>query len=434
MSTTRTHQRFPGIAVMAFMTCALAGSSARVHAASPPTIVVTTTAELEAAMTPANAGAKILVKAGVYDLTQALTVPDDATLVGEGEMVFDASGLPTGFEPSGRTAIRATMSVVGDILTLGDGVSVRNIAVEDVEGRTGNLIAALSRAPGDALSAQVDECEMVDPNPNGIAPSGPTGASLVAVTRNPNLGQDPPAHVGSDISVRMARSIVRSPGGGAGVFAINFAAQSTIGLVLERNVIGGGVISSGGVSRPEAVTGASVNIESRRNLYRSDTAEPGVLGWNLLGGSGSPAFPTAPSTANALRLHSKDDTIDGFFVGIMARGGQRFFEASGPSSSNRIDMRLIGLRIRTVEDPFASDLALYGALSAVDGVSPGDDNVVRVLVRQSDGSGPRFNDYADSIGGGSGNRLEIVGSPRAFARTNTDIDPAPPAEFFESQN
>ena len=420
--------------VSACLASSLLPGDARALPNGPPaTIVVTTTAELEAALVPANAGAKILVKAGTYDVGQALTVPDDATLVGDGEMLFDATGLPTGFAPAGRTAIRATLSVVGDVLTLGDGVSVRNLAVEDAPGRAGNLIAVLSRAPGDSVSAQVDECEMINPNPNGIVPAGPTGASLVALTRNPNLGQDPPAHAGSDVSVRMMRSIVRSPGGGAGVFAINFATQSAIGVVLERSVIGGGVITTGGVSRPDAVTGASVSIESRRNLYRSDSAEPGPLGWNLLGGAGSPAFPSAPSTSNVLRMRSKDDIIEGFLGGIVARGGQRFLAASGPSSSNGIDMQLIGLQVRTAADPLASDLALFGALSAVAGVSPGDDNVVRVLVRQSTGSGPRLNDYADSSGGGSGNRLEITGNENAFAQTNDGFDPIPAAEFFTAQ-
>ncbi len=409
-------------------------TASHLPAAPNNTIVVTTSAELAAALSPANAGARIHVTAGEYVVSAPLVVPNDATLEGEGVMTFDGSGLPAGFEPAGRTLIRAVPGFAGDMLTLGDGVSVRSLAVEDAAGRSGNLIAVLSRAPGDSISAQVDECEMINPNPNGIAPSGPTGASLVAVTRNPNLGQDPPAHAGSDISVRMTRSLVRSAGGGAGVFAINFATESAIGLVLERSIIGGGVITTGGVSRPDAVTGASVSIESRRNLFRSDSAVPGALGWNLIGGAGSPAFPSAPSTSNVLRMHSMDDTIDGFVGGIVARGGQRFLAASGPSSSNGIDLQLVGLHVRTAADPAASDLELYGALSAVAGVSPGDDNVVRVLARQSTGGGPLLNVYADSIGGGAGNRLRIVGSARAFEKTNDGFEPPPPAEFFESGN
>src|SRR5215510_14109693 len=97
-----------------------------------PDIVVTTAAELQSALSPANAGARILVRAGVYDVSQALTVPDRATLVGEGVMSFDESGLPAGFEPSGRTLLRATVGLVGNVLTLGDGATVRDLVIENV--------------------------------------------------------------------------------------------------------------------------------------------------------------------------------------------------------------------------------------------------------------------------------------------------------------
>ncbi len=238
-------------------------------------IVVTTTAELEAALTPANAGKRILVRAGEYVVSQALTVPDDAALVGEGEMNFDGSGLPTGFEPAGRTVIRSTAALVGDVLTLGDGSSLRGLVIEDVEGRTGgNLVAAYSRAAGDFISAAVTECEIINPNPAGIVPAGPTGAGLVALTRNLNFGADPPAHEGAVVRVEMRRSIVRCPGGGTGVFAINFAAHGEIGLVLQRNLIGGQLILNGGVSRPDAVTGASIRVESQRNSMRIRVVSP----------------------------------------------------------------------------------------------------------------------------------------------------------------
>jgi len=41
-----------------------------------------------------------------------------------------------------------------------------------------------------------------------------------------------------------------------------------------------------------------------------------------------------------------------------------------------------------------------------------------------------LNEYADSIGGGTGNRLEITGNARAFSKTNEGLEPPPPAEFF----
>ena len=97
-------------------------------------------------------------------------------------------------------------------------------------------------------------------------------------------------------------------------------------------------------------------------------------------------------------------------------------------------MYLLGARIETV----TADLALFGAASFASGVPTGDGNIARILVRQATGSGPRSNLYADSVtptmsGLGVGNRLELVGSPNAFDRSNEGFVPAPPAEFFTSE-
>ena len=217
--TTTTHRRL----LNALLTITLVGAAAPLLA---ETIVVTTTAELEAALTPANAGMRILVRAGEYELSQALTVPDNATLVGEGEMIFDDSGLPTGFAADGRTVLRSTPTLVGDVLTLGDGAMLRGLVIEDAPGRQGgNQVVVSSRAVGDFLSAVLDKVEIINPNPAGIVPAGPTGAALVVMTRNPNLGQSPPPHEGAVIEVEMRRSIVRASSRGTGVFAINFASH-----------------------------------------------------------------------------------------------------------------------------------------------------------------------------------------------------------------
>jgi hypothetical protein len=64
---------------------------------SPQTIVVSTSAELEGALSPSNAGRYITVRAGTYELTHGLVVPDGATVAGEGAMMFDESGWPQGF-------------------------------------------------------------------------------------------------------------------------------------------------------------------------------------------------------------------------------------------------------------------------------------------------------------------------------------------------
>jgi hypothetical protein len=404
------------------------------EAAPRQEIVVTTTAELEAALSPANEGAQILVRAGEYDVSHALTVPDGATLAGEGVMAFDESGLPTGFEAPGRTLLRATAALVGDVLTLGDGATVRGLVIEDVVGRlvAGNVVAVVSRAAGDFIFVRIEECEIINPNPSLVQPQGSTGRGLVVITRNPDL--EPP-HEGAVLRVQMTQSIVRSPGAGFGVFAINFASHAEIRLDLESNVVGGGLNSAGGVGRPDSVTGAGVVIQSSCNLYRSDSPVPTAIGWTLFGGADapSPLFLSQASTFNSIQIHSNDDRIEGFATSISAAGARRFGSLSEPMSSNSVDMNLHGTRFVTT----TSDLRLFGAVSFVD-VSTGDENSLRVLVSQATGSGPRLNRYAHSstpsMGNlGVGNRLEIAGNANAFDQTNNDFVPPPPAEFFTAQ-
>jgi len=392
--------------------------------ASPqePDIVVTTAAELQSALSPANAGARILVRAGVYDVSEALTVPDRATLFGEGVMSFDESGLPTGFEPSGKTLVRAMAGLVDNFLTLGDGATVRGLAIENVVG-PGHAVAVVSRAAGDFVSARIEECEIINPN----LPA--SGRGLAVMTLNPDLE---PAHEGAVLRVQMTRSIVRSPRAGNGVFAINFASHSEIVLDLESNVVGGGLNSAGGVGRPDATTGAGVIIRSSHNLYRSDSLVPTAIGWTLFGGGDAPVAVGASqaSTFNSLQIHSIDDTLAGFATGIVAAGGRRINALSETISSNRVDLNLHGTVLQTT----TVDLRLSGATSLV-GVSTGDENTAHVLLDRATGSGARANQYAHSAtpptgSPGIGNRLEIVGNANSFDQTNQNILPPPPAEFF----
>ena len=393
-----------------------------------PDIVVTTSAELQSALSPANAGTRILVRAGVYDVSQPLTVPDGATLVGEGVMSFNESELPTGFEPNGRTVLRATAALVGQVLTLGDGATVTGLVIQDVGGRlvAGNVVAVVSRAAGEFLSARIEECEIITPS---VVPAG-LGRGLVVTTLNPDLQ---PPHEGAVLRVQMRRSIVRSPGAANGVFAINFASHSQIILDLESNVVGGGLNSAGGAGRPtNAVTGAGVIIKSSHNLYRSDSPVPTPMGWFLFGGSDTPSAVLASqaTTFNTLQMHSKDDQLVGFATGIAAIGGRRFNALSENISSNRVELNLHGTVLQTT----MVDLRLVGATTQV-GVPTGDYNTAHVLIDQATGSGARANRYNHSgfpaIGSpGIGNRLEIVGNANAFDHTNQNILPPPPAEFF----
>jgi hypothetical protein len=417
---------------LAIMATAIAFATPRSTVAASPQetdIAVTTAAELQSALLPANAGARILVRAGVYDVSQALTVPDRAVLVGEGVMSFDESGLPAGFEPSGRTLLRATAALAGDVLTLGDGATVRGLAIEDVPGRLmpGSAVSVVSRAAGDFVSARIEECEMINPNlPGGIS------RGLAVITRNPDLQ---PPHEGAVLRAQMMRSIVRSPRGGLGVFAINFASHSEVRLELESNVVGGGLNASGGTGTPDAVTEASTIIESNHNLYRSDSPVPTAIGWTLFGGADSPLplIVSEASTFNTLRMHSMGDTLAGFASGIVAAGGRRVKALSATISSNRVELNIHGTLLQTT----TADLRLSGAssLPSALGVSTGDENTVHVLLNQATGSGARANQYAHSstpsMGNpGVGNQLEIVGNANSFDQTNQNFFPPPPAQFF----
>ena len=405
-------------------------------------IVVTNAAELVAALVPANASRKILVRSGSYNVTQPLFVPDGATLVGEGEMLLDDAGLPIGFVPGTRTTITMAAAVSGDVLTLGNGASVSDIAVEDFPGRAGSVIAVDSRSAGDSVSATITDVEITNPNAHLIVLSGPSGCGVTVLTRNP--------HTGAAVSATMTRSLIHSPsaGTGCGVFAFNFASLGSLSVNLTDNVIGGGMIANGGVSRPVSVHDSKTAVQSRGNLYRDDGSNPCLsnhLGWNLAGGSGIPApVQIGETSRNTLWLHSQGDRIEGFARGILATGGRRFFglPTAGPVTGNTLDLELIGTRISTAScggASFVSDFRLAGALVTNASVAPGDGNVLRAVFRGVTGSGTRSNTYGDVLGPtgplpsnlqGTGNRLEFAGNPQSFAQTNSNINPAPPATLF----
>jgi hypothetical protein len=429
------------------------------------TAIIASSGELAAALVPANAGRRIRIRAGTYDVVQPLTVPDGMTLEGEGVMRFAADGHPTGFSSGPRTTLRMRANVGGDVLTLGSGVTIRNVEIVDLAGRSGNVVAVASRRPGDSVSATIIESVMVNPNPLTVGAGGALGRGLHITTRNPNMGADPPPDEAAVVAVRVLRSVIRSPAGGGGFFAFNFSPNSRISLEITRSVIGGSNEANGGVSRPDAVHDSEVHITSQGNIYRNeweDRCASALLGWNLTGGSGAPIPLALPVTArNRLNVRSVDDQFDGFTTGVHATGSRRFFPAplNAAPTSNRIDLQLIGTRISTpacapiaragdlAELPAAVQVLKVGDLELIGGwarnvaLAPGDSNTVRVELRGVTGSGTRANRYADvaTFSGplpahlqGTGNRLEIVGDPQTFARTNRGIDPAPAAKFFTS--
>jgi hypothetical protein len=406
------------------------------------TIVVTTSAELIAALVPQNAGQRILMQAGTYDISQPLVVPDGVTLEGEGRMLSDVDGLPAGFGSDPHATLRMTATVAGDMLTLGDGVSIKRLEIVDHAGRSGNVVAVYSRSPGDKVEASIHESEIENAN------AGFYG--LYVQTRNLNLGNAPPPHDGAEIKVRMKKSLVTSPVGGRGLFAFNFASSAKVDVALDGNVMDG-ITANGGVSLPDATHDSEVRIESHGNLYRNEAVDlcaAPIIGWNLTGGSGAPVPVAVSETSrNTLRMHSDHDRIEGFTTAVLGGGGRRYFglPLAGPSTNNTLEMELVGATLSTPScaTQVVRDFDLKGAFSASNTLVPGDGNVLRAVIRNVTGSGPRVNLYADAGGStaplpsavqGIGNRLEIVGSPVAFSHANTNIDPAPGAEFFTSSH
>src|SRR5690606_26099401 len=87
----------------------------------------------------------------------------------------------------------------------------------------------------------------------------------------------------------------------------------------------------------------------------------------------------------------------------------------------------------------SGDLLLTGSWDENDAPQPGDRNTLRAEFRDVTGSGQRANRYAHAGGingplpaglQGQGNRLEVVGDPEEFDRTNRGIDPRPAADRF----
>jgi hypothetical protein len=392
-------------------------------------VVVTTVAELAAALS-AGTGETIFVQAGTYQLDHAIQVPDNTALIGQGTMLYDDSGLPTGFAPEGRTVIAAVSGVTGNFVTLGDGASIQGLVIQDVVRPAltgGSVVVVSSRNPSDAVSAQIAECEIINPNPvTGPGLTGPVGRGLMAITRSPSTFGGPVPHEQSLVSVHLTHSIIRSPGGGDGIFAINFASGSQIELHLRWNVIGK-LGANGGVGRQEGIVGATTSIRSHGNLYRADNTAATSIGWQINGGSDAPML--APLIAgqtlnNKLSIHSVDDRLEGFGRAIVATAGMRMSALASAIDSNEMELFLEGTRVTST----VTDLQLFGTRNLL---GTNNDNELRVTMHHVIGSGPRTNTYGDAASNlGTGNRLIITGNLNAFSHTNEAILPMPGAQFF----
>jgi hypothetical protein len=255
------------------------------------------------------------------------------------------------------------------------------------------------------------------------------------------------------LSTRLSNSIVRTAlyedgSGGVGLFAINFAARSTIDVDLIGNrFVGGGICidANAGVSRPDQVTGSTLSIDSHGNSYRFEGAHPDwQAAMQLIGSSGPPVdFPhVGAPTDNHFSFHSVDDRIEGFGYGIIGLGSKRFYGDAAAPAGNSLDLTLQG----TLLSSLVLDLALVGAEANCDPASadvpcfsPGEDNVLRAVLRDLRGSGSQFTSYyaqTDNGAGpssgdlaGTGNRLVITGNLNAFEKANRFVTPPSQDDF-----
>ncbi len=192
----------------------------------------------------------------------------------------------------------------------------------------------------------------------------------------------------------MPHSLIRAPIG-SGIFVINFAAQGNVSLALTENVVGGGMVLTGGASRPDAVTGANVTVMSRSNLYRADPGATPLSGWQVYGGAATPVpgFVPEATTGNTLRVHSVHDRIEGFTTAIVAAGASRPTPNPSAISFNSMSLELYGTQLSSI----VADFFLAGSRSLIPGPYPDAGNVLRVLAQGVSGSGVRNNLYANTF-------------------------------------
>jgi hypothetical protein len=123
--------------------------------------------------------------------------------------------------PGSVTTLRVVRALTSDVVTLGDGASIRGLRIEqladDAAGTSaeiGNVVAIVSRRARDRVSAAIRDCEIVSPNPDAANTAGPGGRAIVLLTRHRVTGQIAETHKGASVSATIERTIVRSRTGG----------------------------------------------------------------------------------------------------------------------------------------------------------------------------------------------------------------------------
>ncbi|MEA3001043.1 MAG: hypothetical protein QOK17_2876 [Sphingomonadales bacterium] len=391
-----------------------------------------TIGQLQAALATAKPGDVVALLIVTGTIKTTLTIPAGVTLEGGGEMKLDVQGRPKGHSGLATTLV-ADPTLDGGMLALADGATLRNVVIKDVV-RTpkslGALVVICSTKSGDRIEATVEDCELHNPNPSRVGDNGPTGRSVLVFTRNDGKAAPPPPDDNARVTAIVRRSIIHSPAGGSGVFAVNFASRASVVVRLDHNVVGGGLDATGGVSRPDTVVDSATVIYSDSNVYKVDPGSPAGIGWSLHGGSNPPPASIAPtriSRSNRLVMDSTNDRIEGFDVGLYAAGGARPNNTGVEVDSNSAYLTLDGT---VFAKSGVADVMLFGAVAG-GAFLPGNDNHLFVALRSVKASQalPLTNVYADSAQDdgsplapadlGTGNFLEILG--------DVPFNPGPPA-------
>ncbi len=437
-------------------------SAGSAWAGSKKDLLVSTTAELVAAMNPQNAGRTIRIKPGTYCPNAPLTLPEGSRVIGAGKMEYD-DGLPSEFregtvshiipaDGGKQCPVEQGFFAGNSVISLTDGSSLQGVKIS-IDLTVGYTFAAntvvIHARGGQTIQTLISECDIqARSGPFVIVPPGiPAGRAIQLMT-----GDGPPNHdLPGDPKIRavISRSIIRGNNTVA-IFNGHWESKGETFLALQGNVfkeanwsldlVGG--ISRNALGVANVVEGAATEVLSIGNLYQGVGVDS--TGWLLTAGATGPQPGAPDSNHNHVTMTSFNDRIENVGIGINARAAFRRSPLQGYLHDNTTDLQIIGTEISTLttDDPNFStaDLAFcpvaaQGSALKVDKV--GDRNWVYVSALGLNGSGTRGNlyEYFAGICGfmdstGDDNGLVFWGNLKLWQILNKNIDPDPPAELF----
>jgi len=421
-------------------------------------ITVSTTSELVAAMSPANAGRTIRIQPGVYCPKAPLTLPEGSEVIGAGIMEYEGS-LPAGFRAGTTTEIvpadgrDACLPEVGlfvgnAVFNLTDGSSLRGVKVSiDAARHTfGGNTVVIRAIGGQVTRASMSECDIQARSGTvPYAPSIPGGRALSIMTGDNPPNHDPPGD--PRIHVVVSRSIFRGngPNGAVMVFTSHYESRAQTSVFFHANVFTGFLAALdlvGGISRSfvvlseeirTPVTDTLTEVLAIGNLYRGrGIASVGAVGLTAAATAGN-----ADSTFNRLSFTSVGDRIENVGAGINGRAALRRGATHGFLDDNLVELHLVGTELSTVESAADMTMCAVGAPPNVRVDRVGDRNWIHLAATGLEGSGKRDNVFGHSVARcgqvddlGNDNGVSVKGSLRLWNVQNDDIDPDPAPELF----